>query len=116
MRHDRSLRTNARAGFLLVAVLAAAGAYGVWERSRDVVAPEGEVDPKLVHRVDLNRAGADEVAALPGIGDILAGRIVTSRDQEGMFERIEALSRVHGIGPGIIERIRAHVICGPERP
>ncbi len=97
-------------------MLAVAGAIAVWQRTRHVVEPEATLDPALVHRVDLNRADPDEVAALSGIGDVLAARIVASRSSEGEFERIESLARVHGIGPGIIERIRPHVICEPERP
>ncbi len=117
MRHDRrTRRTRARAGILLAVVLGAAGAVAAGHHLREVVPPSVEIDPALVHRVDLNRADADEVAALPGIGDVLASRIVASRSDEGAFARIESLSRVHGIGPGIIERIRPHVVCGPERP
>ena len=117
MRHHRtSHRARTRAGLLLAVVLASVGAIGVWHRVRPAAEPEAALDPALVHRVDLNRADRDEIAALPGIGDVLASRVVASRSEEGEFERIESLARVHGIGPGIVERVRPHAICEPERP
>jgi len=117
MRHDRRLpRTRTGAGILLAVVLAAAGIVAAGHHLGERAPPADGTDPALVHRVDLNRADAAEVAALPGIGDVLAGRIVASRESEGGFPRLESLARVHGIGPGIIERIRPHVVCGPEGP
>lgn len=59
--------------------------------------------------VDLNRAGEDELVALPGIGPVTARRIVESRQTEGPFERPEDLMRVQGIGPKTFARIAALV-------
>jgi competence ComEA-like helix-hairpin-helix protein len=105
-----------RAGTLLTVALLAgvAIAGGMW--LRPVAPPAERSDPAVVHRVDVNRAGAAEIAVLPGIGDVLAGRIVSDRDARGPFGRIGDLERVHGIGPRIVERIRAHVALDPERP
>lgn len=52
-------------------------------------------------------AGADEAALrlLPGIGPVLAARIVEARAQSG-FRAIDDLRRVPGIGPVTIERLR----------
>ncbi|CAA9242652.1 MAG: Late competence protein ComEA, DNA receptor [uncultured Blastococcus sp.] len=52
-------------------------------------------------RVDLNRAGAAELDALPGIGPVLAQRIVDHREREGPFRSVEQLDDVPGIGPAI---------------
>jgi len=59
-----------------------------------------------VGRIDPNRASAADLVRLPGIGPSLAGRIVADRDQHGGFPSPEALLRVRGIGPKILERIR----------
>lgn len=60
-------------------------------------------------RVDLNRASASELEALPGVGPVLARRIVESRQRDGPFRRAEELLRVSGIGPAVLERLRARV-------
>ena len=59
--------------------------------------------------VDVNRAGADELVALPGIGPVTARRIVESRETDGPFGRPEDLMRVQGIGPKTFARIAALV-------
>ena len=60
-------------------------------------------------RIDLNRASAADLELLPGIGPSLAQRIVEDRGTHGAFGSIDALRRVHGIGPRTIERLRALV-------
>lgn len=61
-------------------------------------------------RVDLNRAGVRDLEALPGIGPVLARRIVTHRDRHGPFHRLEDLLQVEGIGPRLLERLRAGIV------
>ena len=60
--------------------------------------------------VDLNRATEEELAALPGIGTVLAGRIVEYRTRRGDFASAEELMCVEGIGPGIYEKVR-ELVC-----
>lgn len=52
-------------------------------------------------RVDLNAATAAELDALPGIGPVLAQRIVEHRTRNGPFRSVEQLDDVPGIGPAI---------------
>ena len=63
-------------------------------------------EPAPVGRLDLNRADALALAALPGIGPALAERIVADRAAHGPFGAPEELRRVPGIGSGRLERIR----------
>ena len=63
-------------------------------------------------RIDLNRASAEELQTLPGIGPALAERILESRRAEGPFSTAEDLLRVRGIGPVTLERIRTLVRAG----
>jgi len=58
--------------------------------------------------IDLNRASADELEALPGIGPGLAERIVAAR-QERPFSSLEDLQRVSGIGPSKAEALQGLV-------
>ncbi|MGY1828178.1 helix-hairpin-helix domain-containing protein [Blastococcus sp. SYSU DS0541] len=50
-------------------------------------------------RVDLNTAGVAELDALPGIGPVLAQRIIDHRARIGSFRSVEELDEVPGIGP-----------------
>lgn len=57
-------------------------------------------------RVDLNRAGRAELEDLPGVGPVLAGRILELRRRRGRFDRLEDLLAVPGIGPARLEDLR----------
>lgn len=57
-------------------------------------------------RVDLNRATADQFQRLPGIGPSLSRRIIIDRKENGAYSNVDDLSRVKGIGPKTVERLR----------
>ncbi|MFP5377319.1 MAG: ComEA family DNA-binding protein, partial [Acidimicrobiia bacterium] len=56
--------------------------------------------------VDLNRATAEELDTLPGVGPATAAAIITWRTENGGFRRIDDLLEVPGIGPSRLERLR----------
>ncbi len=60
-------------------------------------------------RIDLDRAGAQEVGRLPRVGPGLAKRIVADREARGPFGGLEGLDRVPGVGPVILQAVREHV-------
>jgi competence protein ComEA len=72
--------------------------------------------PPLVAKfqVDVNRAEWPELIQLPGIGPTLAQRLVDDREQNGAFCDVEELSRVGGIGPRTLERIRPYLLPIPK--
>ena len=61
-------------------------------------------------RININTAGARELETLPGIGPVLAERIVEWRTENGPFRVPEDLMEVSGIGEkkldGLVELIR----------
>lgn len=59
--------------------------------------------------LDLNRATAEQLEALPGIGPVLSRRIVEYRQAHGGFTRIPDLLRVTGIGPKRLAAIERFV-------
>jgi competence protein ComEA len=63
--------------------------------------------------VDLNRSSARELDALPGIGPVLADRIVAYRQLHGPFRSAEELLGVRGIGPRLYARISPLVEVTP---
>lgn len=50
-------------------------------------------------RININTASAKVLDTLPGIGPVLAQRIVEYRQTHGPFEHTSDLSKVEGIGP-----------------
>ena len=59
--------------------------------------------------VDLNAATEAQLDALPGIGPVLAGRIIAWRDAHGRFTRVEELGEVTGIGDKLLGELRGLV-------
>jgi len=67
-------------------------------------------------RLDLNRANAASLESLPGIGPVRAAAIVAERERRP-FDSLEALTRVHGIGPRTLEGLRPWLeIAGTREP
>ena len=56
--------------------------------------------------VDPNRATAEELRALPGIGPVMAERIVAFRQQRGRFRKLEELMEVKGVGARTFARLK----------
>lgn len=56
--------------------------------------------------VNLNTATLAELDTLPGVGPVLAQRILDWRDRDGPFTSVEDLDAVSGIGPAMMERLR----------
>ncbi|MGB5303359.1 MAG: ComEA family DNA-binding protein [Gemmatimonadota bacterium] len=59
--------------------------------------------------VDVNRAQIKELEQITGVGPVLAGRIIASRQRLGPFRSPEDLLRVPGIGPAVLQGIRGQV-------
>lgn len=59
--------------------------------------------------VDLNTAGTDELESLPGIGPVLAERIVDWRTGHGRFASVDDLGEVSGIGEKLLAGLRGKV-------
>ena len=56
--------------------------------------------------ISLNRSSARDLEALPGVGPVLAGRIVAFRESNGPFSAVEDLLQVPGIGEAKLASIR----------
>jgi competence protein ComEA len=71
------------------------------------VEPLAAAPPGLLEtgRIRVNRASARDLEALPGIGPVMAKRILEERDLHGPFRRPEDLLRVKGIGPKTLARL-----------
>lgn len=65
-------------------------------------------------KVDLNRADAEELQALPRIGPKKARWIVEDRKRRGPYGEVDDLQRVKGIGPRTVEILRPLVMLGVD--
>jgi len=88
--------------------LAAAGLVWVSSSAPTPRAPVPRVQG-CVQRPDLNHATVAELLCLPGIGKVLAERLVAERTAHGPFRDIADLARVKGFGARRIERLRGSV-------
>lgn len=61
-------------------------------------------------QININTARQYELEALPGIGPVLAARIIAYREKHGLFSSVEQLRRVSGIGPKRYELLRDMVV------
>ncbi len=59
--------------------------------------------------ININSATAKEFERLHGIGPQIAGRIVAYREKNGAFKRVDDITKVRGIGPKTLERLRPHL-------
>ncbi|ALV47410.1 hypothetical protein MB46_04565 [Arthrobacter alpinus] len=68
------------------------------------VNPAGPADTGLAPQglVNLNTATAAQIETLPGVGPVLAERIVAWRTDHGPFTSVEGLNAVTGIGPKLL--------------
>jgi competence protein ComEA len=97
----------------LCLLLAVAGLIGWRWHADHYGARPTELQRDVTHRVDLNRATRTELMAIPGIGPQLAERIVSHREGQGKFARVEDLTHVHGIGDATMNKLRPWVTVEP---
>jgi competence protein ComEA len=64
-------------------------------------------------RININTATAEELEALPGVGEVTAGRIVAFREEHGPYRSVDDLIHVSGISTRTIDGLRDLATVGP---
>ena len=66
-------------------------------------------EPDSTIKINLNSAGLTELMKLPRVGEVTARRIISWREENGGFKRVEDIMEVKGIGPKTYEQF-AHMV------
>lgn len=96
------------AAWTLVFCLGLLAAFG-WEQAGTVRTERTAQEESLqggTSFVELNTAPAEQLQTLPGIGEVLAARIIDYREENGPFETVEEIMNVSGIGEGKFEELK----------
>jgi len=101
-----------RAGDTLTALVSAAGVSDNADTAhiKIYVPAKGETVPN--QKVDLNRADAWLLQALPGIGEGKARLIVDYRTKHGPFRSLDDMLKIEGFGKSTVDRIRDFATVG----
>ncbi len=65
-------------------------------------------------KMNINTASVEELTELPGVGKVVAERIVSYREANGPFKSPEDLIKVKGIGQRKLEKILPLITVEPE--
>ena len=90
-----------------------------WQQRQIPVVMSQELAPQVVEqwdarleasrRIDINAADVAELERLPGVGSVLAERIIEYREAHGRFSASEGLLQVSGIGPKTYAALREYI-------
>lgn len=75
----------------------------------EVVIAPSQTAQRRDYRLDINSATKTQLMELPGIGELIAERIVSYRTENGPFESTDDLMKVEGIGQKKLQQIE-HLI------
>jgi competence protein ComEA len=66
-------------------------------------------------RIDLNKATLSQLDSLPGIGPVIAERILELREKSGPYKRIEDLMNIRGIGEKKFLKLKDLITVKPPK-
>ena len=66
--------------------------------------------------IDINRGSAEELRRLPGIGPVLAERVVQYRRENGKFVTVHDMQQVKGIGVKRFAQLEPYIYVDPKPP
>lgn len=64
---------------------------------------------KPSHIIDINMADSANWESLPGIGPVLAGRIIRYRTRRGGFQSVDAIKAVYGLPDSVFNKIQSYL-------
>ena len=110
---EKCLLAVAAAFLLLTGLLQARDAGARSDSGFQVTTEAGEdFTYELPEPLDLNTATKEELMALPGVGEVLAERILAYRAEHGPFADWEEFCKIQGIGESLVETLRPVAYLG----
>lgn len=102
-------------GQLSILILIISFLFARWtnipQESRALPATRGySIEYGPYEKIDINSAGVDKLKMIPGVGDVLAERIIEFRKKNGSFLNLNDLEKVNGIGKKKTENLERFVI------
>ncbi|MGI6255614.1 MAG: ComEA family DNA-binding protein [Acutalibacter sp.] len=73
--------------------------------------PEGPQEVLVEKSININTATLEELDKLPGVGPVIAQRIIDYREQNNGFYDIQELMEVSGIGEKIFSRLEPYIVA-----
>lgn len=75
-----------------------------------VITPDN--DMTVSNKLDINTANKEQLMELPGIGDVIAERIIAYRTTNGPFSAVDQILNVEGIGKTKFQQIETYIYVG----
>lgn len=79
------------------------------QRPEKMEAPAKEISKKS-DIIEINSATHEDLTSIPGIGPVLADRIIQYRENQGRFRSIEDLKNIKGIGQKKFDNLKKHFV------
>ncbi|MDR0197543.1 MAG: ComEA family DNA-binding protein [Oscillospiraceae bacterium] len=73
------------------------------------VEPTAAETSSETERININTASSEQLQSLPGIGEVIAARIIAYREESGDFLNIEEIMDVSGIGEKMFGNIKEFI-------
>jgi len=76
-------------------------------------AATGKQEPRAaVEMVDINTASVEALMSVPGLGEVVAQRIVEFREKNGPYKSLDDLLKIQGIGEKSLAKMRQRLTVG----
>ncbi len=96
-------------GIFVLFLLLSFSSLGFANETTNLSKIESSTFQQSTNRVNVNKASAEQLSTLPGIGPFRAEAIITAREQKGGFANLADLQLVKGIGAKTTARLE-HLI------
>ncbi|MDD4526541.1 MAG: helix-hairpin-helix domain-containing protein [Candidatus Margulisbacteria bacterium] len=95
--------------FNLAEVLKDGALYRIPALKKEIAKPALSSVSKVIGKININKATAEELSKIPGIGISYAERIVEYRNEKGYFGDKNELLKVKGIGPSKLKAMANNI-------